>query len=132
MYAEGRYWIYPTEDGHPGWSGTRFNGFSSPDLVHWTDHGPVLDLADVSWCHENAWAPSVVRKGDTYWMYFSACQSIGVAKSANPGGRSPTRSANRSPPRGSSATSRSTRTPSSTTTAPPISTSGRAPSRRPG
>ncbi|GAA3353650.1 hypothetical protein GCM10017744_007950 [Streptomyces antimycoticus] len=86
MYAEGRYWIYPTEDGHPGWSGTRFNGFSSPDLVHWTDHGPVLDLADVSWCHENAWAPSVVRKGDTYWMYFSACQSIGVAKSAHPGG----------------------------------------------
>ncbi len=86
IHADGKFWIYPTEDGHPGWSGTRFKSFSSPDLVHWTANGTALDLADVSWCHQNAWAPAVVKKGGTYWMYFSACQSIGVAKSSSPKG----------------------------------------------
>ncbi|NGO72123.1 family 43 glycosylhydrolase [Streptomyces sp. SB3404] len=86
LYADGRYWMYPTEDGHPGWSGTRFPVFSSPDLVDWRNEGTALDLADVSWCDANAWAPGIVEKDGTYWLYFTACQSIGVAKADSPAG----------------------------------------------
>ena len=43
------YYIYPTTDGFAGWSGTKFKACSSKDLVHWTDHGVILDLGpDVS------------------------------------------------------------------------------------
>ncbi|GAA3233193.1 family 43 glycosylhydrolase [Dactylosporangium siamense] len=85
-YLAGRYWIYPTSDGYADWSGTRFRAFSSPDLAVWTDNGVVLDLADVSWCHAKAWAPTIVHRNGVYWLYFSACQQIGVARSSSPGG----------------------------------------------
>ena len=43
------FYIYPTTDGFAGWSGTQFKAYSSTDLVHWTDHGVILDLGpDVS------------------------------------------------------------------------------------
>lgn len=80
------FYIYPTTDGIAGWGATSFKAFSSPNLVDWTDRGVVLDLANVSWCHANAWAPAVVQRGSTYYLYFSACQSIGVAASSSPTG----------------------------------------------
>lgn len=86
LYARGRYWMYPTTDGHPGWSSSRFTVFSSPDLVAWTEHGTVLDLADVSWCQGRAWAPAIVEREGTFWLYFSADQQIGVARSDRPEG----------------------------------------------
>ncbi len=70
-YMDGRYWIYPTTDGFPGWSGTRFKAFSSRDLVHWTDHGVVLDLGpDVAWADGNAWAPAIAERDGKYYFYF--------------------------------------------------------------
>lgn len=83
---DGAFYIYPTTDGIAGWGATSFKAFSSPNLVDWTDRGVVLDLADVSWCHANAWAPAVVQRGGTYYLYFSACQAIGVASSGSPTG----------------------------------------------
>ncbi len=70
-YLNGRYWIYPTTDGCPGWSGTRFKAFSSKDLVNWKDHGVILDLGpDVSWADGHAWAPAIAeRDGKTTPVY---------------------------------------------------------------
>ncbi|MDQ0388493.1 beta-xylosidase [Streptomyces sp. DSM 42143] len=86
-YMDGRYWIYPTTDGFPGWSGTRFKAFSSKDLVHWKDHGVVLDLGpDVSWADKNAWAPAIAERDGKYYFYFSAEQQIGVAVADSPAG----------------------------------------------
>ena len=34
-----RYYLYPTTDGCPGWSGTVFHAFSSDDLLDWRDEG---------------------------------------------------------------------------------------------
>ncbi|SHH81572.1 family 43 glycosylhydrolase [Wenyingzhuangia marina] len=86
-----KYYIYPTSDGFTGWSGTYFKTFSSPDLVHWTDEGVILDLKkDVSWADRNAWAPAATEKkinGEyKYFYYFTAAQKIGVAVSDNPTG----------------------------------------------
>ncbi|GEC06092.1 hypothetical protein SSP24_37470 [Streptomyces spinoverrucosus] len=44
------YYIYPTTDGFPNWSGTQFKAYSSKDLVNWKEHGVILDLGpDISW-----------------------------------------------------------------------------------
>lgn len=86
-YMDGRYWIYPTTDGFPGWSGTRFKAFSSKDLVHWKDHGVILDLGpDVSWADGNAWAPAIAERDGKYYFYFCAEQQIGVAVADSPAG----------------------------------------------
>ncbi len=86
-FLDGAYWIYPTTDGFPGWGGTRFSAFSSKDLVHWTDHGVVLDLAtDVGWADRYAWAPAIAERDGGYYFYFCAEQQIGVAVADSPAG----------------------------------------------
>jgi beta-xylosidase len=86
-YLNGEYWVYPTTDGFNGWSGTRFKAYSSKDLVHWKDHGVILDLgADVSWADKYAWAPAIAEKDGRYYFYFCAEQQIGVAVADSPAG----------------------------------------------
>ncbi|WP_334523112.1 family 43 glycosylhydrolase [Streptomyces sp. B21-105] len=81
------FYLYPTTDGFAGWSGTQFKAYSSKDLVHWTDHGVVLDLGpDVSWADARAWAPTAAEKDGKYYLYYSADTNIGVAVSDSPTG----------------------------------------------
>ncbi|WP_228474143.1 family 43 glycosylhydrolase, partial [Streptomyces calidiresistens] len=86
LHSAGRFWMYPTTDGIADWGSTSFGVFSSTDLVHWTDHGTVLDLADVDWAEGRAWAPAVVERDGVHWMYFCADQQIGVARADSPTG----------------------------------------------
>lgn len=86
------YWIFPT------WSDryekqTYFDCFSSKDLVNWTKHAAVLDTSSVKWAKKAMWAPSVIRKGDKYYLFFGANDvhegeigGIGVAVSDRPEG----------------------------------------------
>ncbi|MGI5198431.1 family 43 glycosylhydrolase [Streptomyces sp. CA-288835] len=81
------FYIYPTTDGFPGWSGTQFKAYSSKDLVNWQDHGVILDLGpDVSWADSRAWAPTMGEKDGKYYFYYSADTNIGVAVSDSPTG----------------------------------------------
>ncbi|WP_223167487.1 family 43 glycosylhydrolase [Nonomuraea sp. SYSU D8015] len=89
-----RFYIYPTTDGFAGWSGTQFRAFSSTDLVHWQDHGVILDLGpDVSWADNSAWAPAIAEKDGKYYFYFSGgmatgntAKHLGVAVADSPAG----------------------------------------------
>jgi hypothetical protein len=86
-----KFYMYPTSDGFVNWAGTYFKTFSSPDLVHWTDEGKVLNLpTDVTWGTTNAWAPCITEKlvngAYKYYFYFTAATKIGVAVSDNPTG----------------------------------------------
>ncbi|MDG9715110.1 family 43 glycosylhydrolase [Streptomyces sp. DH24] len=86
-FMDGEYWIYPTTDGFRGWGGTRFTAYSSKDLVHWKDHGVVLDLGpDVAWADKYAWAPAIAERDGKYYLYFCAEQQIGVAVADSPAG----------------------------------------------
>lgn len=81
------FYIYPTTDGYDGWSGTQFKAYSSTDLVHWTDHGVILDLGpDISWADSRAWAPTIAEKDGKYYFYFCADANIGVAVADSPTG----------------------------------------------
>ncbi|GAB3847715.1 AbfB domain-containing protein [Dactylosporangium cerinum] len=131
----GRYYLYPTTDGYAGWAGTYYKAFSSTDLVTWTDHGVILDLApDVSWADNSAWAPSIANRNGQYYLYFSGglatgntAKQLGVAVSAAPTGPFRDALGRPSSPRGSSRAGRSsTRRCSPTTTAGPTCTGGRA------
>lgn len=83
----GRFWVYPTTDGHADWGADAFRVLSSPDLVTWEDHGDVLRLGqDVLWADRRAWAPAaVIHRGKVY-LYFTADENIGVAIADQPTG----------------------------------------------
>jgi beta-xylosidase len=86
------YWIYPTYSDNFG-KQTFFDCFSSKDLVTWTKHASILTTAEVKWAKKAMWAPSVIKKGDKYYFFFSANDvhkgeigGIGVAVSDRPEG----------------------------------------------
>ena len=94
----GKYYIYSTTDGQPGWGGWYYTAYSSGDLKDWTYEGIVLDLKSeqVAWADGNAWAPAIEEKktkeGYRYYLYFSGNpksgggKQIGVATSESPTG----------------------------------------------
>lgn len=49
----GKYYIYSTTDGNPGWGGHYFRVYSSGNLTDWTDEGIMLDLkgSQVTWAN---------------------------------------------------------------------------------
>jgi beta-xylosidase len=84
---DGTYYVYPTSD-DGDWLSTEFSCWSSPDLVHWTNEGVILDLPlDLRWAKTRAWAPAMIRRDARYFFYFAAEQKIGVAVSEEPCGQ---------------------------------------------
>lgn len=105
-YFDGKFWIYPTTDGYPGWSGTLFHAFSSVDMVNWEDEGVIMELANDNpgvndkgvqiakspWAVKgSAWAPTIEKKNGKYYFYYCGKKSdgasaIGVAVADHPAG----------------------------------------------
>lgn len=92
LYSEKtrKYYIYPTTDGAYGWHNHDFKCFSSKDLVNWKDESVILDLQDLDWGKEYAWAPCIIEKkvgrSYKYYYYFVANKSVGVAVANKPEG----------------------------------------------
>ncbi|MGW3800817.1 family 43 glycosylhydrolase [Streptomyces clavifer] len=88
-----RFWIYPTTSRRYS-EQTFMDAFSSTDMVNWTKHPKVLDIADVAWAEYALWAPAPVFRDGKYYLYFAAndIQSdselggIGVAVADRPEG----------------------------------------------
>lgn len=98
-HKTGKYYIYATTDGIPGWGGSYFKAFSSGNLADWYNEGIVLDLKgpQVCWASGNAWAPAAIecRQPDgsyKYYLYYSGNSPelgrkvIGVAVTDDPAG----------------------------------------------
>lgn len=68
---DGKYWIFPTTSARYD-EQTYFDCFSSDDLVSWTRHERALSTDDIEWAHRALWAPSVVEKDGSYYLFFSA------------------------------------------------------------
>lgn len=99
---DGTLYIYPSHDWESGVAendnGDHFNMkdyhvFSTDDIENGTltDHGKVLEVADIAWAGRQLWDCDVARKGDTYYMYFPLKDKndtfrMGVATSDKPYG----------------------------------------------
>lgn len=95
----GKYYIYSTTDGIPGWGGYKYYVYSSADLKEWKNEGVALDAKSdqISWANGNLWAPAAIevkqKNGSyKYYLYFSARpndngrKQMGVAVSDSPTG----------------------------------------------
>ncbi|MDQ3844624.1 MAG: glycoside hydrolase family 43 protein [Bacteroidota bacterium] len=89
---EKTYWIYPTYSA-PFDQQVFMDAFSSPDLVNWTRHSRIIDTTAVKWARRAMWAPAIIKKGDKYFLFFSANDvhegeigGIGVAVAERPEG----------------------------------------------
>lgn len=86
------YWIYPTYSA-PYEQQVLLNAFSSKDLQHWQIHKRIVDTSSIRWAKKAMWAPAIVRKDSSYFLFFSANDvhpgevgGIGVAVSDRPEG----------------------------------------------
>ena len=43
--------------------------YSTTDMRHWTDHGPIMRVTDFKWAKKDAWASQAIRKNGKYWFY---------------------------------------------------------------
>ena len=98
----GKVWLYashdiisPVEPERRWFCMADYHCFSSEDLVHWTDHGVILDQKDVPWGNPEGysmWAPDCVERGGKYYFYFPNAPregrgfAVGVAVADRPDG----------------------------------------------
>jgi len=77
----GRLYVYPSHDiaGNKDWDMVDWHVFSTDDMVHWTDHGTIFSLKDITWADKHAWAPDCIERNGKYFFYFPADDQIGVA-----------------------------------------------------
>ena len=64
-----------------------FQCYHSVDLTNWSEPVTILDLEDVSWAKEKAWAPTMAKWKGKYYLAFCAEQQIGIAVSDSPMGK---------------------------------------------
>ena len=86
----GRLYLYGSYDRFgSGYCSKEYHVVSAPleDLTSWTDHGVSFSTADVPWSNAVLYAPDVLEKDGTYYLYFCLSDgSEGVAESDSPAG----------------------------------------------
>lgn len=85
MKHENRYYAYCTYT--PDFP-TMVNGirlYTSNDLVNWQDQGYVLNNED-SWGESRFWAPDIVERDGTFYLYYAVDERIAVAQADSPMG----------------------------------------------
>jgi beta-xylosidase len=88
-----QYWIYPTYSA-PYEKQVFLDAFSSSDLVSWKKHARIIDTSQIKWAKKAMWAPSIIQKGNRYFLFFAANDiqnneekgGIGVGVSDSPSG----------------------------------------------
>src|ERR1700754_4527496 len=65
------YWIYPTYSDRYE-KQVFLDAFSSTDMVTWKKHPHIIDTASIKWARMAMWAPAIVKKGNLYFLFFSA------------------------------------------------------------
>lgn len=95
-----QYWIYPTFSAKYK-DQVFLDAFSSTDMINWKKHPRIIDTSVIKWAYMAMWAPSIVKKDQQYFLFFSAndIQSkkrngvkddhnggIGIAVATNPAG----------------------------------------------
>nr|WP_226895358.1 family 43 glycosylhydrolase [Luteolibacter marinus] len=83
LHHDGKYYAYTTyTPDHPRMvRGIRL--YTSDNLVDWADRGFVLKNED-SWGDSRFWAPDIVEKDGTFYLYYAADERMCVATAKSP------------------------------------------------
>ena len=98
MVSNGTMYIVTTHDenvaGQPcsavaGYTLCKWFGFSSTDMVNWTDHGTMASWSTFSWASTAAWAPQAIPRNGNFYLYVplsnkSGATVIGVGVATSP------------------------------------------------
>jgi beta-xylosidase len=101
VWEDGRLYVYASHDIAPPRGCDlmdQYHVFSTDDMVNWTDHGQILEAADVPWGEplrndaKFMWAPDCAYRNGKYYFYFphpskdpwGSNWKIGVAVSDSP------------------------------------------------
>ena len=98
VWQDGRLYVYASHDIAPSRGCDlmdEYHVFSTDDMVHWKDHGEILNAKQVPWGRPEGgfmWAPDCAYKNGTYFFYFphpsgtdwGKTWKIGVATSTKP------------------------------------------------
>jgi beta-xylosidase len=98
VWADGRLYVYASHDVDPPKGCDlmdKYHVYSTDDMVHWKDHGEILNSSQVSWGRPEGgfmWAPDCAYRNGIYYYYFphpsdtkwNNSWKIGVATSKYP------------------------------------------------
>ena len=76
VWEDGRLYVYPSQDIAPPRGCDlmdKYHVFSTDDMINWTDHGQIVEAADVPWGRPEGgfmWAPDCAYKNGKYYFYF--------------------------------------------------------------
>lgn len=92
-YFEGKYWIYSTTS-MANRKQTNMDVFYSEDLQTWTRKKDIIKMSDFPQTTGCIWAPSVIKRGEYYYLSFSindiqtdsTTAGLMMARSKNPDG----------------------------------------------
>ena len=76
VWKDGRLYVYPSHDVNPPRGCDlmdRYHVFSTDDMVHWKDHGEILNSSQVLWGRKDGgfmWAPDCAYANGKYYFYF--------------------------------------------------------------
>ena len=82
LYYGGTYYLYPTNAGDAN-DDQGIKVYTSTDLAHWTEQGWAFKKGD-GFGEQNFWAPDVIERDGTFYMYYVAEGQICVATSDSP------------------------------------------------
>ncbi|CAM4260420.1 family 43 glycosylhydrolase [Paenibacillus endophyticus] len=83
MFYEGVYYLYGTDTANSPNMQTGIKVYTSTDLVNWTEKGYALRRED-SWGEKQFWAPEVIERDGTFYMYYAVEEHLAVATSDSP------------------------------------------------
>jgi beta-xylosidase len=66
-----QYWVFPTFSAKYRQQ-VFLDAFSSKDMVTWKKHEHIIDTTVIKWAYMAMWAPSIVKKDNKYYLFFSA------------------------------------------------------------
>lgn len=83
LYKDGDTWhligiheYYTPAPGGPGSPGLVHS--TSQDMIRWTDIGPAIPVgAPGSWESYDVWAPTMIKEGNTYHLWYTGVQLVG-------------------------------------------------------
>ncbi|WP_407272146.1 family 43 glycosylhydrolase [Radiobacillus sp. PE A8.2] len=84
LYHEGTYYLYGTHTPDFPNMPNGIKVYTSTDLVNWTEQEDWALYKDDTWGDNRFWAPEVIEKDGTFYMYYAVEERLAVATSDSP------------------------------------------------